>query len=275
MSLLIHKRYEIVFLSSHPRGPKLGLKAVAKVVKCHKTTVKYRLDWWKETKDLTDYPRSGRPRETTPKQDKKILSLANKELFATSGDIEDSLKKKGPKISQRTIRRRLRESRAKYSLPMSKPLLSEDHRKYRLKWAKRYRFTNWDRVIFSDEMTVYLNRSRRRVWNLPGKKKVIRTVKHPVKVNVWGCFSRKGFGRILCFKQNLNGKLMCDIYKRGCCQQPETILARARHRGNDWKTMTRNIHRNWRKIGKQKMGSKILIGQRRRPMSTQLKMFGK
>jgi transposase len=196
-------------------GPQLGATAVSKVVKCDKNTVKYWLARWKETKDLNEFPRSGRERKTTPKQNKKILSLADKELFATSSDIEERLKKKGPKISQRPVRLRLRESRAKYNLPMSKPLLTEGQRKNRLKWAKRHRLTNWDRVIFSDEMTVYLNRLKRLVWNLPGKKKVIRTVKHPVKVNVWGCFSSKGFGRIMCFKQNLNAKLMCDIYKRG------------------------------------------------------------
>ena len=63
--------------------------------------------------------------------------------------------------------------------------------------------------------TVRLNCVKGMVWNLPEKKKVVRTVKHPVKVNVWGCFSSKGFDRIVCFKENLNAELMCDIYKRG------------------------------------------------------------
>ena len=35
---------------------------------------------------------------------------------------------------------------------------------------------------------------------------------HPIKVNVWGCFSSKDFGHIVCFKQNLNAEL---ISKRG------------------------------------------------------------
>ena len=50
---------------------------------------------------------------------------------------------------------------------------------------------------------------------LTWKKKVARTVRHPIKVNVWGCFSSKGFDRIIPFKQNLSAKLMCDISKRG------------------------------------------------------------
>jgi transposase len=248
MSLPVHKRYEIVFLSCHPLGPKLGLKAVAKAVKCGKSTVKYWLDRWKGSKDLADFPRSGRRRATTPKQDKNILSLADEEMLATSSDIKDRLKKKGTKISQTTIWRRLHEAGGKYNLPMSKPLLTEDHRKNRLKWAKRQRHTNWDQVIFSDEMTVYLNRMKRRVWNLPGGKKVIRTVKHPVKVNVWGCFSSKGFGRIICFEKNLNAEKMCDIYKRG-------LLPTARnHFGPDstsWKLLEDNDPKHTSKLAKK------------------------
>ena len=70
-------------------------------------------------------------------------------------------------------------------------------------------------MIFSDETTVRLNSVKGLVWNLPGKKKVVRTVKHPIKVNVWGCFSSRGFGRVVCFRQNLDSKFLCDIYKRG------------------------------------------------------------
>ena len=69
MALPIHQRYEIIFLARHPLGPKLGLKTVAKAVKYEKKAVKYWLDRWKTSKDLTNSTRSGRSREMTPKQD--------------------------------------------------------------------------------------------------------------------------------------------------------------------------------------------------------------
>ena len=141
--------------------------------------------------------------------------MANQQISVTSRDIENCLKIKGVRISQRTIRRRLNEAGAKFSPPMPKPLLNNDHQNNRLKWAKEHITMDWDQVIFSDETTLYLNLTKRWVWNLPGGKKVIRTVKHPIKVNLWGCFSSKGFGRIICFKENLNAELLCDIYKRG------------------------------------------------------------
>ena len=65
MTLSVDKRYEIIFLSHHPMGPQLGVKAVAKAIKCAKSTVQYWLNRWKESKDLSDSKRIGRPRTTT------------------------------------------------------------------------------------------------------------------------------------------------------------------------------------------------------------------
>ena len=70
------------------------------------------------------------------------------------------------------------------------------------------------RIFFTDQTTVRLNQLKRCVWNLPGKRKVFRAVKYPVKVNLWGCFSCNSFGRIYCFRENLRADLLCKIYKR-------------------------------------------------------------
>jgi transposase len=196
-------------------GPKLSHAAVAKAIHCGVSTVKYWLKRWKQSKDLTNSNRTGRPRATTQKQDKKIVSVAERQTFVTSRDITNRLAKTGVNVSERTVRRRLNEAGAKYNQPLSKPLLTEGHREKRLKWAQDHKAMDWNQVIFSDETTVRLNSVKGLVWNLPGKKKVVRTVKHPIKVNVWGCFSSQGFGRIVCFKENLNAELMCNIYKYG------------------------------------------------------------
>jgi transposase len=215
MALPVHKRYEIVFLSNHPLGPRLNHTAATKAVNCSTSTVKYWLKRWTQSKDLIDSTRSGRPRATTSKQDQRIVSLAEKQTFITAGDIVNQLNLKQVVVSERTVRRRLNEAGAKYNRPMSKSLLTERHRENRLKWAQNHQAANWDQVILSDETTIRMNSVKGMVWNLPGKKKVVRTVKHPIKVNVWGCFSSKGFGRLVCFRQNLDVKLMCGIYQHG------------------------------------------------------------
>src|SRR5579885_2916391 len=47
------------------------------------------------------------------------------------------------------------------------------------------------------------------------KKIYIRKRKHYPKIHVWGCFSSKGFGQIVLFRENLTSKKLVDIYKQG------------------------------------------------------------
>ena len=122
-------------------GPKLGHKSVAKVVKCGISTVQYWLSRWKQSKDLDDSARTDRPRTTTPKQDQQILSLAEQQTFVTSRDITNQLNRKRVKINERTVRRRLNEGGGRYNQPLLKPLLTENHRINRLKWAHDYKGT--------------------------------------------------------------------------------------------------------------------------------------
>jgi transposase len=215
MSLPLHKRYEIVFLSEHPKGPRMGKDAIAKYIGCSKNTVTNWVHKWRKSKDLTDKPKSGRWRSTTAKQDKKIVKLAEKENDPTSFNIQQEMKKKGVNISVWTIRRRLHEAEGKYINKIPKPLLTEKHRKNRLQWAKSHRNFDWNKVIFTDESTFQLNQSIGKAWQFSGKRKIIRTVKHPLKVHVWGCFSASGFGRLICFQRNLNAEFMCNIYEKG------------------------------------------------------------
>ena len=55
------------------------------------------------------------------------------------------------------IQRRLNEAGTKYNRSLSKSLLTEVHRKNRLKWAQNNKAMNWEHVIFPDETTIHLN----------------------------------------------------------------------------------------------------------------------
>ena len=114
---------------------------------------------------------------------------------------------------QETTRRRLKEAGIKFSLPTSKSLLTENRRYNRLRRSQAIYDVNWNQVIFSDEHTVRLNPLKRHVCHLSGKRKVVRPVKNPAKINVWDYFSSSEFGRIYCFRDNLDADLICTIYK--------------------------------------------------------------
>jgi transposase len=215
MKLQEYQRYEIVFLRLHKYGPKMSLADTAKEVGCDKKTVTYWTRRWGKDKNLSDKPKPGRNRITTPKQDDKIITLAKKNIDITAAEIQSNMKKRKVEISVNTIRRRLQENGGKYAIKLSKPLLSNMHQKKRLQWAKQLKDYDWNRVIFSDESSFYLYQRKRKVWQFPGKKKIFRTVKHPTKVHVWGCFSASGFGELYCWTQNLNAEFMIQVYKRG------------------------------------------------------------
>ena len=127
MTLPLHKRYEIIFLHQHLKGPKLGLAATAKYVGCSKSTVLFWVQRWGKTKDLSEQPKSGQNRITTPKQDAKILELANKNTDITTVDIHQEMKKRKVDVSVRTIQKRLSEGGGKYMAKLSKPLLTRRH----------------------------------------------------------------------------------------------------------------------------------------------------
>ena len=105
MTLSVDKRYEIIFLSHHRMGSQLGVKAVAKAIKCAMSTVQYWLNRWKQSKGLSDSKRIGPPRSTTKKVDQRISDLASTNNSATTRGIQRVLKRKNVDISQETIER--------------------------------------------------------------------------------------------------------------------------------------------------------------------------
>ena len=107
---------------------------------------------------------------------------------------------------------------------------------------------DWNRIVFTDETTVRLNQLKWCVWNLSGKRKVFRTVKYPVKVNLWGCFSCNGLGRIYCFRENLKADLLCKIYKR--CLLP-TARDHFGRNATDWELQEDNDPKHMSRLAKQ------------------------
>lgn len=214
MALSVKQRWEIVFLHKHTLGPKLPKKQVARFLQCDIKTVKKWLKVFENTGDIEDKPKAGRPRLTTEKQDQKIVQLAEDDDEATSDKLTTRAKRKGIDVSPRTVRRRLQQSGIHLLPTTTKPLLTEAHRQKRMTWATTNTDTDWDQVIFTDETTIKLFQHRKKVWRRKGEVKIRPTVKHPLKVHIWGCFSSHGFGRICCFTKNLNAAYLKQIYQK-------------------------------------------------------------
>ena len=111
---------------------------------------------------------------------------------------------------------------------------------------------DWNKIILSDETTIRLNAVKKYFWQRPGERKVVRTVKYRLKMNVWGYLSAMGFGRIVCFHHNLSSSFLCNnIYKNALLPTAQIHFGRRRDwvlvEDNDPKHKS-NISTAWKQI---------------------------
>lgn len=142
-------------------------------------------------------PRSGRPRQLTEEDRDKVLDIVTNEDPHIR--VPDLLKRVDNKVKERSIRMLLREMGKRKWRQRCRPLLTDDHARQRLQWAKRYeRYTSrfWRRVKWSDECSIERGRGAQTVWtfNAPKDQCQQRDVKEKrtgkgVKKMLWGCFS--------------------------------------------------------------------------------------
>ena len=215
MSLVFKQRWELIFLVKHPQGPQMTVESAAKYLKKTRGWAYNVLNIHKKFGNVDFSDERGPKRVTTEAQDREIVKLATASKPMTTQQIANKLTAKGIPVSRVTITRRLRENQVRWKPLLKKPLLKESHIENRCKWAEDNLDRDWTKVIFTDEASFELNCQVTRAWQLPGKPKIYRTVKHPPKVSVWGCFSSKGFGKLILVSGILESKQMVQIYKKG------------------------------------------------------------
>ena len=86
-------------------------------------------------------------------------------------EIKKNMEEQGVEISISTVRWRLREAGGKFTNEISKPLLTEEHWKKQLQWAKKHKNFDWSQVIFTDESTFQLFTSKKKSGSSLGEEK--------------------------------------------------------------------------------------------------------
>lgn len=245
MHLTTKQKWEIIFLSKHRRGPHFNNTQIAKELKTDVKTIRFWIDKYEKTGDVEGEKTTGRPRVTTPQEDKKIISLHQQKPKLSTPQLQRELKKRKIEVGQHIIKRRLHEAGIKFISPIRKPLLTKTHIERRLKWAFENQSTDWNNVIFTDETTIQIGYNKKKFWQDPRERLVIRTVKHPLKVHVWGCFSRKGFGKIIIFQKNLNSQFLLNIYENALLPSSKILM------GDKWLLQEDNDPKHTSKIAQQ------------------------
>ena len=183
-------------------GP--STRAIADRVNCNQSTVCRFLKHFDETGE-TDRPvNSGRKRKTSEQLDRAICREVMKDRRITIATVMDMYNLRGV-VSESTISRRIFEGLGFHSwFATKKGFISEKNRIKRLEWYLAHRdwtIEQWRRVLWSDESPFVLRYNGRvRVWRLPSERYepgcTVATIKHDVKINVWGYFTAHGVGEL-------------------------------------------------------------------------------
>ena len=135
----------------------------------------YRLQrQFQQTESIRDRPRAGRPRATTRANDRaiRLRHLRDRFLPATSSTNLPQ----GRRVSDRTIRRRLRAANLRPRRPYRGPFLTQRHRQEKLRCCQaglRWRLNvEWSNMLFSDEsrFSLYHSDGRARVYRRTGER---------------------------------------------------------------------------------------------------------
>lgn len=142
-----------------------------------------------ETGSVTDRPRPGRARVTTPQQDRYIEMQHLRDRFRTATQTaRETPGRNQPRISANTVRRRLRDRDLHARRPVRGMVLTAERRQNRARWAcqhLRWTLREWNNVLFTDESRFCQSQAdgRQRVWRRQGERYAACCVQ---QFNRWG-----------------------------------------------------------------------------------------
>ena len=113
---------------------------VARVINCKVRIVRRLTQCNRETGRTDDRPRSGRPRVTTPAQDRYIrMSHLRDRYRMTTTTARITPGTHNPSISAQTVRNRVSEAGLRACRPVVRQVLTRHHRQQRRLWAQTHR----------------------------------------------------------------------------------------------------------------------------------------
>jgi transposase len=184
-------------------------KEISENMNLHRNVISFWINRFYKTGTIINIKQTGRKRKTTKEQDNKIVDEIKNNEKLKSNDLLEIIENYN--ISKRTICRRLSENGFVYGNYSKKSFLTEKHKLIRLNWAKEHIDFDWTKVIFSDEMSIWKDRCTDKCWYIKGNQKIKETLKHPIKVHIWGCITLGGFESYYLFKDNLNSDKYMEI----------------------------------------------------------------
>jgi transposase len=154
--------------------------------------------------------RIGSEKKTLDVEDKIIVREIQNNKLLTVSEIENNIKD-AVDVSKMTINRRLHEYGFDFKNPVRKPLLTEKQKYARFTWGLENIDTDWSKIIFSDEASVWKGFNNKRWVDSNNKNDIDRVVKYPLKVHIWGCINNNGLKKIHTFEGIMDSKVYLTI----------------------------------------------------------------
>lgn len=161
----------------------------------------------------------GRKKKTTDNEDRMIIREVTRNRFVSLRMVKQSVAFTN-EVSLTTISRRIRQNGDFNSYWASnKPFISRSNQIKRVDWCNEHlNWTNekWERVMWSDESPYVLRyNGKMRVWRHHNERHQTNctrgTVKHDVKIMVWGAFSATGVGILHRIEGIMNKEIYNDL----------------------------------------------------------------
>lgn len=141
-----------------------------------KSTIHRNVIRWRQTGEYTRRRGQGRKRSTTAIDDRFIALQTLRNRRQTAVQTKNALDEvRGTRISERTVRRRLKEVGLKSYRTKKAPNLQRHHRVARLHFAREHQNwtdVQWAQVLFTDESRFLINSidGRERLYRRPGEQ---------------------------------------------------------------------------------------------------------
>ena len=211
-------------------------------------TVTNLLRRYRDTGDVKDRPRSGRPKATDAREDRRIRLLALRQRTRSGPSIRNQIRTERRAGHQglcvQTVRNRLRQYGLRSRKPAKKPRMNDGHRQARFQWARAHRAwtrAQWRDILFTDESRFCLDHTdgRRRVWRRNGERFQDCCVQAARQgrggsIMVWGGISDQGKTDLIVVEGNMTGQRYIDQILR------PVIVPYARNHGPHFQLMDDN-----------------------------------
>ncbi|KAG1959057.1 hypothetical protein F2P79_006926 [Pimephales promelas] len=202
----------------------LSISETANLLGFSRTTISrvYR-EWSEKEKTSSERQFCGRKCLVDARGQRRMARLVRADRRATVTQITTRYNQGGQKsISERTVRRTLRQMGYSSRRPHRVPVLSAKNRKLRLQFAQAHRnwtIEDWKNVAWSDESRFLLRHSegRVRIWRLQHESMDPSCLVSTVQagggggVMVWGIFSRHSLGPLVPIEHRCNATAYLSI----------------------------------------------------------------